>query len=350
MRFSVIVPVYNVENYIEQCLDSILNQTYQNFEVILVDDGSTDRSAKLCDEYGIRHYQKIKVLHKKNQGVLAARVDGICNANGQFCVFVDSDDFVEPNLLEVVDSYLNRDLEVDILLYSFVYYRNGKKDNRFKAVAGDGYIWTEDSKREIYEKISCGSEITSIWSKAIRTSVLKEDPTNYALYYGKNMAEDLLQSLFPLTKARKIMYTDKTLYNYRINEESLSRSFRAETIDKKNSIYVYEKVLEYLKIWKLDNKEMRDKVDAKWFNDAIYIITQSYEMSSDKDSKNAVLNYDWSKLIPEKVYDENNRFENNIYKKLYSMWIKKDYRSIHRYFLKKKGYQKIRELKRKLLK
>ena len=90
MRFSVLVPVYNVENYIEQCLDSILGQTFQDFELVLVDDGSTDRSGIICDEYQTLYPKQIKVIHKENQGLISARRIGIKEATGEFCIFVDS--------------------------------------------------------------------------------------------------------------------------------------------------------------------------------------------------------------------------------------------------------------------
>ena len=350
MKFSIIVPVYNVENYIKQCVDSIIGQFYQNFELILVDDGSIDFSGNICDDYQRAYPEKVTVIHKDNQGVLAARIDGIKSAKGEFCVFVDSDDFIEPHLLSTIDDYLNRDIEVDVLLYSFIYNRNGKKDNRFKIVAEDGYIWEGEEKKQIYEKISTTFEITSIWTKAIRTSILKQDDTDYRQYYGKNMAEDLLHSLYSLTVARKIMYTDKTLYNYRINDESLSRSFRVETLDKKNTIFVYEKILEYLKIWDMDTYDMKQRVNAKWFNEAIYMISRSYEESRCKFDRQAVLQYDWNRLIPLGIIETENEYENEVYKKLYNWWTNKDYRRIQRYFVKKKYYQMIKKLKRKLLK
>ena len=348
MRFSVLVPVYNVENYIEQCLDSILGQTFQDFELVLVDDGSTDRSGIICDEYQTLYPKQIKVIHKENQGLISARRIGIKEATGEFCIFVDSDDFVEVNLLEEVDAYLKRDLEVDVLLYSFTYYRNGKKDKRFQIVKEDGYVWSGESKREIYEKISCGSDITSIWTKAIHTSILKEDPTDYSLYYGKNMAEDLLQSLYPLTKARKIMYTDKTLYNYRINNESISRNFQPETLDKKNTIHVYEKVMEYLELWDLNNEQLRHCVNMKWFGEAMHAIFHSYDACANKEEQKELMDYDWNNLIPEEARGVGGKYVSESHRVVYSMWCKNNYRGIQIFFWKKKCYQKVKALKRKI--
>lgn len=96
---SVIVPVYNVEKYLNKCIDSILNQTFKQVEIILVDDGSTDNSTIICDEYCSR-YENIKVIHKENNRVSAARNDGIKIATGKYIALVDSDDWIEPNMLE----------------------------------------------------------------------------------------------------------------------------------------------------------------------------------------------------------------------------------------------------------
>ena len=98
---SVIVPVYNVEKYLRQCLDSIINQTYRNLEIILVDDGSTDSSGIICDEYA-QIDARIKVIHKENGGLSSARNAGldVCTSGGDFIAFVDSDDWLEPDMYE----------------------------------------------------------------------------------------------------------------------------------------------------------------------------------------------------------------------------------------------------------
>ena len=96
-KVSVIVPVYNTAAYLSKCVDSIIGQSYANKEIILVDDGSTDESGKICDEYAEKD-ARIKVVHKKNEGLVSARQAGIENALGEYSLFVDSDDFVENNL------------------------------------------------------------------------------------------------------------------------------------------------------------------------------------------------------------------------------------------------------------
>ena len=99
---SIIVPIYNVEKYLSRCVDSILNQTFTDFELILVDDGSTDNSGKICDEYAEKDC-RIKVIHKDNWGVSSARNVGLENSVGEYIMFCDSDDFVEKNAVSVAE-------------------------------------------------------------------------------------------------------------------------------------------------------------------------------------------------------------------------------------------------------
>ena len=99
MKVSIIVPIYNVERYLEACIESILSQTYENFELILVDDGSPDQCGIMCDKYAVQD-SRIKVIHKENQGLGMARNTGLDYATGEFVCFVDSDDWIEPNAVE----------------------------------------------------------------------------------------------------------------------------------------------------------------------------------------------------------------------------------------------------------
>ena len=100
-RISVIVPVYNVEKYLDKCVQSILNQTYENIELVLVDDGSTDGSSKICDKYG-NIDSRVKVIHKENGGLSSARNRGIDEAGGKFITFIDSDDYIHHQMLEIL--------------------------------------------------------------------------------------------------------------------------------------------------------------------------------------------------------------------------------------------------------
>ncbi|MBQ5852329.1 MAG: glycosyltransferase family 2 protein, partial [Lachnospiraceae bacterium] len=96
---SIVVPVYNVEKYLERCVDSLINQTYENIEILLIDDGSKDNSGQMCDEYANKD-SRITVYHKENGGLSDARNYGMDRAKGEYIIFIDSDDYVEPNMME----------------------------------------------------------------------------------------------------------------------------------------------------------------------------------------------------------------------------------------------------------
>lgn len=117
-KISIIVPVYNVEKYIKRCLDSLINQTYKNLEIICIDDGSTDQSGEICDKYALKD-KRIRVFHKKNSGVSSTKNLGLDVFQGDYVGFVDSDDFVEPTMYEILlrDILLN-DVDISVVNYS----------------------------------------------------------------------------------------------------------------------------------------------------------------------------------------------------------------------------------------
>lgn len=115
-KVSVIIPVYNAEKYLRKCLDSVLAQSFADFEVLLINDGSTDGSGKICDDYAQKD-ARVKVFHKENGGVSSARNLGLDNATGDWIVFVDSDDYVEKNYFEVINNNLSQ--EIDVLVFSY---------------------------------------------------------------------------------------------------------------------------------------------------------------------------------------------------------------------------------------
>lgn len=345
MKFSILVPVYNVEKYLEQCVESLINQTYTgDYEIILVDDGSTDSSGKICDGYAENHPDKVRVIHKENQGLVSARQVGIENAIGEYSLFVDSDDFVELDLLETVDECINRNDSPDMVIYSFCYYSNRKTSYRKVTLSETEKVFSEINKNELYEALIFTTHITSLGTKAVKTTILKKDLTDYSLYYDKNMAEDLFRSIPLLTFAEKIIYINNHLYNYRTNESSISRSYRPETIKKKNTLYVYKKILEFLPLWDMNDDEHIQKLNARWLNETMYTFTNYYEHVVFSDRK-AVLNFDWSTMIPiEAQTDTNNPYENKVYRKLYTLLMKKKFFHIRFFFAKKKAKKFLRKL------
>lgn len=168
---SVIVPIYNVEKYLKKCIDSIINQTYKNLEIILVDDGSPDNCGKICDEY-VGKDSRVIVIHKENGGVSSARNRGLDIARGEYITFVDSDDLIGSNMtFEDNINILKRNSQIDILQYPIYYIFNqteikktfpssqciyGERDlflNWYTSKPITGYVWDKIFKRKIFDKI-----------------------------------------------------------------------------------------------------------------------------------------------------------------------------------------------------
>lgn len=349
MKFSILIPVYNVEKYLEQCLNSVINQTFGDYEVIIVDDGSTDNSSHICDSFEEKYPEKINVIHKENQGLISARRIAIDKAQGEFCVFVDSDDFIECNLLETVNSYLLKDVNIDMVIYSFNYYTDGIKNKRNRFIAEDSEIWTADSKKTCFELLATGDSIDALWIKAVKTEILKQDPIDYKKYFSKNMSEDTLQSIYPITYAKKIIYADVPLYNYRYNAASISRNFSPEVIAKKDSSHVFEEMLFVLPEWKLNTEEFKQKIYARWFSDVMYIFVKSCENAATNKEMDSILEFDWLSLMPSCGMNTFDSYVNQQYKNLYCYWVHGEFRKIKVEFLKRKLYKKLRNLKSRLL-
>ena len=346
MKFSVLIPVYNTEKYLEKCLQSVLNQTYQNFEIVIVDDGSTDNSSMICDKYRDIYSDKIIVIHKANQGLISARRVGIDNANGDYCIFVDSDDYIKENLLCELSRVLNKDETIDLLIYSFNYVQDNKIVKQFHRIEQDGTVWNDSNRKEIIEKLLYSNDVTPIWIKAVKTSLLKNDPTDYSQFYKKNMAEDYLQTLFLITNAKRIVYYYLTLYCYNYNDTSISRNYSATSIAKQNKLHVYYVLLEYLKTWKMDDSVIINRINARWFDDTMFQFFKCYESAKEKTDKQEVQFFNWDSMLPSRDMETFYRYANKEYCRVYQLWKNKKYKQINHYFIRRNLYGKYKRFKK----
>lgn len=247
MRFSVLVPVYNVEKYLEQCLDTLVGQTFKDFEVLLTDDGSTDKSGAICDKYAERYPKIFKVFHKKNEGLMLTRRFGLKKAQGEYIVFVDSDDYVSPKLLEVLDATIGK-YACDMVLYNFYRFVEGEGELTPVNVSfPNETVFVGEAKKELYAAFIFDRVLVNIWIKAVRRDIIDTD-ADYK-YWNAAKAEDVIQT-FPLfDKAEKIVFIDKPLYYYRKNPGSMTLNIKSSDFD--DYIKCAERTLEYLKRWEM---------------------------------------------------------------------------------------------------
>jgi len=211
-KISIIVPVYQVEKYLRRCLDSIVNQTYKNLEIILIDDGSKDNSPAICDEYAKKD-DRIKVLHQKNQGSSVARNQGLDVAIGKYIGFVDSDDWIEPNMYEELSSTLinsNADIAVTGC------YWETKDGSRELYLAPDKYY---DAKTLLEGTVTDNQPSTSaLWSKLF----VKECFDEIRFVPGVR-SQDNICMVEILGKNPKVVVLQKCLYHYnKLNENAVT--------------------------------------------------------------------------------------------------------------------------------
>ena len=230
---SVIVPVYKVENYLQRCLDSIISQTYKNLEIILVDDGSPDNSGKICDEY-VQKDKRIKVIHQKNKGQGAARNAGIGASKGELITFIDSDDWIECNMYEIMISKL-RQYNLDIIKCAIVETDGSKTKRELNHKTTKINVVISENIFDLY--------FTEFTCKVIWNGVYKRNIIENVEYPEGLVAEDNYVSGMYLHKAKRIMLIDNILYNYFINMSGVSKN---KNINKFDICYCTKKLIDDL--------------------------------------------------------------------------------------------------------
>lgn len=239
-KISVIVPVYKVEGLLARCVDSILAQTFSDFEVILIDDGSPDASGRICDEYAAKD-SRVKVIHQNNSGAAAARNEGLKAAAGEYITFVDSDDFVDPSHLEnLYDLALRSGCDISMCNYKLT-----DADGSFEVVAhgfSEGTTFDKNGVREVIFKkiIECDTNgYFSLVNKLVKTDLIRTN--SLSLPVGMSFGEDLCFILDMLMAANGIAFSERATYNYIRSETGLFSAYRPSRLD--NAMTCYEKIV-----------------------------------------------------------------------------------------------------------
>lgn len=258
---SIIVPVYNVEQYLDKCIESIVNQKYSNIEIILIDDGSKDSSTQMCDLWAKKD-SRIKVVHKKNEGVSMARNDGLNLSTGKWVTFVDADDWIEENYINSL--YANADKLTDMVIGRTIAVKNnielydGYRGHKIENFTGENKerlfesIFNDNIKNMKYPHISTCS------AKLIRKDIIVKNKLSYNTklkYY-----EDALFNIETICLSRNVKVIDKVIYKYRLNVNSSTHSF------DDNTLLYYKQV--YLELNKLSKKY---NLNFKKYNDIFRI-------------------------------------------------------------------------------
>lgn len=250
---SVIVPVYNVERYLSQCIDSLITQTYINLEIILVDDGSTDASGRICDQYKKRD-SRIHVLHKANGGVSDARNYGLSIATGEYVGFVDSDDIIECDMYEILLKLcIKNHVKLSCTRYDVIegkFSKSKKHKEKEMVLSSDEFLkYLILGDRNI--KIA-----TAVWSRLYHRDIVK----NVEFPKGKSFGEEIVFNTKVIINAEKCIYTDKCLYHYRARNESISHSKEGNIFSKNTAFNLVDLYTEQIDFLALCRKKTLKKI------------------------------------------------------------------------------------------
>lgn len=277
MLFSILIPVYNTSNYLEECIQSVLAQTEKDFEIVLIDDGSTDESGRICDCYAKAYPELIRVIHKDNEGLLMTRRRGFREAQGEYFVCLDSDDYLFDNAALAKIKKVITNNKCDLVLYN--YLKEGKNSSNNECVQlfdkPNGYVFFGEEKQLIYEKFLIGGVLYSLFIKVPKRSIVDIE-TDYSLWdkdLFKSQGEDLFQSMPILTNAERIGYVKDTLYFYRWNSGSISRNLQLNYYFAYKTMYQRED--EFIPVWKVSSKVVQKNKTGR-ANKIISIIIQCY--------------------------------------------------------------------------
>lgn len=213
IKVSVIVPVYNVEEYVSHAINSLLNQTLSDIEIIAVDDGSTDGSGKILDQYAQKYPEQVRVIHIENSGAGNARNEGLKEARGKYIGFLDSDDWAKENMFEVLYNKAEEGYDIVICNSARVRYENDSQEMEVKAYRGATPISTDEFIKRAYYTAAA-------WNKLFSHEFLKKAN----VYFPTIPYEDFGFAPTLLTYASKIAYIDYKLYYYRVRENSVTWS------------------------------------------------------------------------------------------------------------------------------
>ena len=259
IQISVIVAAYNIEKYLARCLDSICSQTYHNLEIFVVDDGSTDKTPQICDEYAAKD-ERIRVIHQNNMGLSGARNSALKEASGEYIGYVDGDDYIEPDMYEnMLDACLQNDAQLAICSYRQI--GSEKEKNLF---SGKRYPLTREEALEIY---ICDNKpyhiYNAVWSKLFRRDIVKD-----VLFPVGHKSEDIPYTTKALINAQRCVFLDSPYYNYVIDREDSIMNQNIHERRFNDEIPFWKEQQGYL--YGVGMKELADKASYQFYRRMLY--------------------------------------------------------------------------------
>ena len=271
---SVIVPIYNQEKYVAECLASLFSQATERVEFILIDDGSTDKSAAICADHIARSGVNARLLRQANHGLLKTREIGLGQTAGAYVLFVDSDDCLLDGALSTLIPVLDA-RRPDVVLFNASNDRDGKTP-LFSYPFQDGAVFSGEEKYLLYRLLCCTDKLNNIWAKCVRRTLF-DDAELYRDIEGISNGEDLYQSLVLIDRAREVVFLDRVLYYYRVSNVSMSRSYNPRHFASEKKVCARR--LRYAEKWSRNGGELVDGANI-WICKIMRDVTRKLFVSS----------------------------------------------------------------------
>lgn len=269
MKYSVIIPVYNVEKYINRCLKSILSQRYNDLEIIVIDNGSTDSSGSICDIYA-NEDANISVYHIENHGVGSARNFGLSKARGEFIYFVDSDDYLVGNLFAEFEDKLTPDLDLLVFSYYNSFEQEMTEKNRKKKILPYNGSYDKYDFSKIFKDLFLSDMLYTVWNKLYRREFLIENNISFEKY---ELGEDVRFNLNAYRNVNKVYLSQDSYYVYVIGRKgSAMSSYNPKRLQYQ--LQELELVDSLLKDWNIDSSNLDNTVKARILMSNIHNISK----------------------------------------------------------------------------
>lgn len=250
-EISIVVPIYNVEKYLNRCLDSLVNQTFKDIEIIALNNGSTDNSLNILKEYAEKD-ERIKIIDNDNLGVSEARNIGIREAKGKYIVFVDSDDWIDIDMIEVLHKSINTN-DCDLVMCNYVReFGDHSKEKVFNLPEENLYV-DDEVKNQLLRKLigPIGKELANpeyldalgtVWAKMYKTSILRDKDLRFVDLNEIGSGEDTLFNIFVFNEVSKVILLNKPMYHYwRGNSNSITSRYIPNFVEKRRNYFNYMK-------------------------------------------------------------------------------------------------------------
>lgn len=326
---SIIIPIYNTEKYLRQCLDSVVNQTYKNLEIVLVNDGSTDSSLEICKEYKEKD-DRIIIIDKKNSGVSNSRNVGIETSNGEYITFLDSDDWLELDAIEIMMNFVIKK-DVDIVRSNFIANEEaGAISNKLK-----NRIVNPGNLKLLYHILNAKLP-AYMYLFLVKKTII----TNNQIKLNENiiMMEDTLFVIELINKCSGIYISDEITHNYRVYEGSSSNSIKRLTNNIKSILLVNKEINTIIK----DNKLM-EVANRTEFRIICDYLMKMYKYDLDEESKNEILTFLENDSIFNRMIKNFNYYKLSKYnKEIYKVFLNNVHYKTEKIVFKYKGREELK--------